>query len=262
MPFQYSEILAKILEFLIDRGIILSRGEITMRYLSIDIETTGLTPENCDILQFAAVIDDLKHPKPLDELPKFEAIILKRDGYQGHPYALSMHSNIFKKIDMAIKKNFEICPITGVRFLEICELPQALEVFLLSNGFEQSHGRIYVNVAGKNIGQFDLPFLNAKIKDWGSIKFLSRVIDPAILYFDIQKDISLPDMKSCLERAGLAEEVPHTALEDALIVVKLLRKKLLEEKCVAEEKNSQEEKLLECVQEDSRQKIKSRKNKR
>jgi len=237
-----------------------------MRYLSIDIETTGLSPENCDIIQFAAVLDDLKNPKPLAELPKFEAIILKRYGYQGHPFALSMHSNLFKKIDIAIKKNLEICPTTGVRFLQICELPQALELFLLSNGFDQNHGKMYVNVAGKNIGQFDLPFLNAKIKDWGSIKFLSRVIDPAILYFDIQKDISLPDMKTCLERAGLAEEVAHTALEDALVVVKLLRKKLLEEKCVAEENDMQKERLQECVREDLRPKLKKKskslKNKR
>ena len=237
-----------------------------MRYLSIDIETTGLNPENCDIVQFAAVLDDLKNPKPLVELPKFEAIIIKRDGYQGHPFALSMHSNLFRKIDTAIKKNLDVCPETGVRFLQICELPQALEVFLLSNGFDQKYGKMYVNVAGKNIGQFDLPFLNAKIKDWGSIKFLSRVIDPAILYFDIQNDISLPDMKTCLERADLAEEVAHTALEDALVVVKLLRKKLLEEKCAAEEKDTQKERLQECVREDispkSKPKSKSLKNKR
>lgn len=39
-----------------------------MRYCSIDIETTGLNPDTCDILQFAAVLDDLNDPKPLVDL--------------------------------------------------------------------------------------------------------------------------------------------------------------------------------------------------
>ena len=198
-----------------------------MKYLSIDIETTGLDASNCDILQFAAVIDDLKNPKPLESLPKFEAMFIKKNGYHGHPYALSMHSEMFKKIDFAIKKKLDVCPDTGVRFMEIEALPTALDVFLMQNGFEPRYDKQYVNVAGKNIGQFDLQFLNAKIKDWGRIKFLSRVIDPAILYFDLQKDIALPDMKTCLERAGLTEEVAHTAYEDALLVIKLIRTKLL-----------------------------------
>lgn len=230
-----------------------------MRYLSIDIETTGLNPDNCDILQFAAVIDDFKNPKPLADLPKFEAIILKKDGYQGHPYALSMHSNLFRKIDTAIKKKFEVCPETGVRFLAIEQLPQALEVFLLSNGYEQSSsGKFYINVAGKNFGQFDLPFLNAKVKNWGSIKFLNRVIDPAMLYFDLEKDISLPDMKTCIERAGFNEEVTHTALEDAILVIKLLRKKLLEGQCVVEEKKQQSARQQVCVREGTKQKSSSK----
>lgn len=212
-----------------------------MKYLSIDIETTGLNPKTSDIVQFAAVIDDLKNPKPLQDLPKFEAILLKSNGYQGEPYALSMHSKLFMKIDRALKKNLDTCPETNARFMFLEDLSNALECFLLSNDFqESSNGKIYVNVAGKNVGQFDLPFLKEKVTDWGKIKFLSRIIDPAILFFDISHDASLPDMKTCVERAGLSEEVAHTALEDALLVVKLIRKKLLpkEENVLRKEKNT------------------------
>jgi hypothetical protein len=208
-----------------------------MKFASIDIETTGLSQENCDILQFAVVLDDLKNPKPLEELPRFQAIFMQ-DTYKGNPFALSMHSEIFKKIDMAKKKNLEYCPNQDIHFMLIDHLPTALTAFFLKNGYNQNdkNGNIYINPAGKNLSSFDIPFLKSKIKDWGSIYFLNRSIDPAILYFDLENDHSLPDMKKCMERAGIAGEVAHTALEDALVVIKLLRHKLINKECVAEEK--------------------------
>jgi len=208
-----------------------------MKFASIDIETTGLSQENSDILQFAVVLDDLKNPKPLEELPRFQAIFMQ-DYYKGNPFALSMHSEIFKKIDMAKKKNLEYCPDQEIHFMPIDHLPTALTAFFLKNGYNQNdkNGNIYINPAGKNLSSFDIPFLKSKIKDWGSIYFLNRSIDPAILYFDLENDNSLPDMKKCMERAGIAGEVAHTALEDALVVIKLLRHKLINKECVAEEK--------------------------
>ena len=161
-----------------------------------------------------------------------------QDNYKGNPFALSMHSEIFKKIDMAKKKNMEYCPDQDIHFITIEHLPTALAAFFLKNGYNQNdkNGNIYINPAGKNLSSFDIPFLKSKIKDWGSIYFLNRSIDPAILYFDLENDNSLPDMKKCMERAGIAGEVAHTAIEDALVVVKLLRHKLINKECVAEEK--------------------------
>lgn len=208
-----------------------------MKFASIDIETTGIYQENSDILQFAVVLDDLKNPKPLEELPRFQSIFMQ-DNYKGNPFALSMHSEIFKKIDIAKKKNLEYCPDQDIHFMPIDHLPTALTAFFLKNGYNQNdkNGNIYINPAGKNLSSFDIPFLKSKIKDWGSIYFLNRSIDPAILYFDLENDNSLPDMKKCMERAGIAGEVAHTALEDALVVIKLLRHKLINKECVAEEK--------------------------
>ena len=81
--------------------------------------------------------------------------------------------------------------------------------------------------AGKNVAGFDMRFLNTKIKNWGQISFLSRTLDPAVLYLDYKNDKELPDLKTCMDRANIGGEVSHTALEDALVVVKLLRHKLL-----------------------------------
>ena len=78
-----------------------------MYYLSIDIETTGLNPQTCDIIEFAAILDDLSNPQPVDSLPYFHAYI-KQECFNGEPYALSMHSKTFEKIAYAQKNNIEI----------------------------------------------------------------------------------------------------------------------------------------------------------
>ena len=206
---------------------------------SIDIETTGLIPENSDILQFAVVLDNLADPKPIEQLPKFEAIFVKNH-YQGDPAALAMHPNIFKKIDLARKKKLEVCPETGTKFMDLDHLPTALDVFFQDHGLKinEKTNKIYVTPAGKNVASFDLPFLKAKISDWGPIYWLARTLDPAVLYLDISKDINLPDMKTCMERAGIGGEVAHTALEDALMVIKLIRHKLVNNVCAAVKKET------------------------
>jgi oligoribonuclease (3'-5' exoribonuclease) len=52
----------------------------------IDIETTGLNPDPCDIIEIGAVIDDWL--EPLELQPLFHCYI-KQQQYKGEPYALS-----------------------------------------------------------------------------------------------------------------------------------------------------------------------------
>jgi len=199
-----------------------------MRYCSIDIETTGLNPDTCDILQFAAVLDDLNDPKPLVDLPRFTTYFYKDEPICGEPYALGMHGQIFKKIAEAQRNGIEFDDRTGERYMKIESLPHALSVFLMKNDWPtDKRNRLKVTVAGKNVAGFDLRFLKTKIKDWEQIFFLSRTFDPAVLYLDYKKDTELPDLKTCMERANIAGEVAHTALEDALTVVKLIRYKMI-----------------------------------
>ena len=200
-----------------------------MKYCSIDIETTGLNPKKCDIVEFAAVLDDLSNPQPLDKLPRFQTYF-QQPTYTGEPYALGMHPVIFKKIADAWQKRLEENEF-GERFMNIADLPCAFKNFLTKNGVPEDpkYGRVKITVAGKNAAMFDLPFLKKKIKNWGDVTFLHRVMDPAILYYQ-PGDLVLPDSKLCMERAGLAGEVAHTALDDALMVVRLLRHKLIPSK--------------------------------
>lgn len=197
-----------------------------MIYCSIDIETTGLDKKKCDIVQFAAVLDDLSNPQPLEKLPTFNAYFTS-ENFSGEPYALSMHPAIFRKIADA-KKNKTDYDEDGSHFMDINGLPYAFRNFLTKNNIPENPktGSISLNIAGKNAAMFDLPFLKKKIKNWQNVWFKHRVLDPAILYYE-PGDKELPDSKKCMERAGISGEVAHTALEDALAVVKLIRNKML-----------------------------------
>lgn len=182
-----------------------------MQYCSIDIETTGLNPRTCDVIEVGAVIDDLKDPKPLEDLPTFHCYVLPFDDdiYTGEPYALSMHGEIFKRIATKVPK---------YDYLKPEEVGPAMLAWFQGNNIE---GRI--TPAGKNFASFDKQFLERLPNFVENISFNHRTIDPAMLYWRPEEDVKLPDQNTCLERAKISEEVSHTALEDALQVVKLLR---------------------------------------
>jgi len=187
-----------------------------MRYVSIDLETTGLDFEKCDIIEFGAVVDDLKNPLPLEELPRFHAYIIKNE-YRGEPFALSMHPKIFRRI--ATKEE-------GYQYIYSQKLGKVFKDFLLENRYEERNSKVSLNVAGKNFMGFDYQFLRIHTDMPKHVTMRQRILDPAILYYE-EGDEVLPSLSHCLERAGFEPNVAHTAVEDALDVVKLIRKKFL-----------------------------------
>ena len=46
-----------------------------MKYVSIDIETTGLDPETCQTIQIGAGIEDTNNPLPIEDLPRFKCLV-------------------------------------------------------------------------------------------------------------------------------------------------------------------------------------------
>jgi hypothetical protein len=64
-----------------------------------------------------------------------------------------------------------------------------------------------------------------KIPYWQQcIEINRRVLDPAQFYINWTKDIELPNLSTCKQRAGLDSNVSHNAIEDAWDVIMLLRK--------------------------------------
>ena len=68
-----------------------------MKYLSIDIETTGLDRENCQILSVAAIVEDTQTKLPLSEIPKFH-VAIKRPSINGDMYAINLNRDLIESI--------------------------------------------------------------------------------------------------------------------------------------------------------------------
>jgi hypothetical protein len=184
-----------------------------MKYISVDIETTGLNSELCEVLEIGAIFDDLSQPRKNDP-PKFHCYILPDylSTYCGEPYALAMHSEIFRRI---AKQE------PPYMYLKSSVVGEEFSAWLTSLGLT---GDKKITVAGKNFGSFDLQFLK-RLVDFPVHRFNHQFIDPGMLYFDPLIDKCVPNTQTCAKRAGIGSTVAHTALEDADMVISLIRAK-------------------------------------
>ncbi len=171
-----------------------------MKYISIDIETSGLDPEKHQILEFAAVLEDTENQAPLLQLPTFHRLIRWNDITVSN-YCRRMHYQLFEDID----KGAGICTTIDQLSGHFCS-------WLNSNKVPLDY-----NVAGANFGGFDGLFLK-KVPDFPP--WFYRVIEVGSMYFDSKSD-RLPGLDEIV-----SEVVTHRALEDALDVIKAIRAKL------------------------------------
>jgi DNA polymerase III epsilon subunit-like protein len=193
-----------------------------MKFVSIDIETTGLDAETCDVLEIGAIINT-DDETPLSELPQFRFVVIA-DSYAGQPYALAMHSKLFAEIE-ANKTNVQ-WPATQEDYKYI--YGRAYDFARTFTRWLELHeidpGKFVA--AGKNFANFDAKFL-LKLCDVGRVlKWQHRILDPSSMYAR-KDDEFLPGMGVCLKRAGIEtidfEGGAHAALYDAAEVVALIR---------------------------------------
>lgn len=197
-------------------------------YISLDLESTGLDPQSCQIIEIGAVLDDLSKSVPLEKLPSFHAYVLPYQGQwvpglgggsnllTGEPFALAMNHEIISRIAKQEEQ---------YTYLEYEELAEAFAKWvnsLVEDGYLTS---TKITVAGKNFAGFDKLFL-AQVPGWNDyVKIHHRSIDPAVLYWNPMTDQNLPSLEECLKRAGCEKSVSHTAVEDAKDVIRLIRAK-------------------------------------
>ena len=67
-----------------------------MKYISIDIETTGLDPSTCQILSVGAIIEDSNNIQSYEDLPKFH-VAIKHDQITGSPFAINMNRELIEE---------------------------------------------------------------------------------------------------------------------------------------------------------------------
>lgn len=192
-----------------------------MKYVSIDIETTGLDPDKCQVVEIAAVVDS-GLDTPIKELPAFRFICV-RDQYTGDPYALSMHARLFEQIATGRYPRQVIKP----NYVELWGNPNNFPMVFANWLRSQKISPVAFNVVGKNFANFDSRFLRRMV-DAGCINWNYRIMDVGSMYVR-PGDRWLPSTGECCERAGLypADEIDgsvHEALFDARTVVALVRK--------------------------------------
>lgn len=218
-----------------------------MKYLSIDIETSGLDSENNQILSIGAILEDTEKKLPLDMIPKFHVAIL-HEQITGSPFAINMNKDLIDSIShyMAAEDQDEkndLVHMTGMQFLRQDEVVQAFFEFLAENGMveydlnkhvQMKNGKLVpmltskmkpvsINVAGKNFGTFDKLFLERLPRWKQAIRIRQRIIDPSVIFVDWKSDDSMPSLDKCKQRAKIDGAVTHNALEDAWDVILLLR---------------------------------------
>lgn len=199
-----------------------------MKYVSIDIETTGTNPDKHQILSFAAIVEDTNNPKSFTDIPKFYRMFTN-EIKDVDVIALDINRELIR--DLArFKKDGNVGIYKEENFIELCLLRYHFIDFLKENNLLDSP----INIAGKNFTEFDLKFLkkagwrytqSASASSKYRFKYHRRIIDPAILYVNWNRDITLPNLSTCKERAGLPKKVSHNALFDAWDIIQLIRRK-------------------------------------
>jgi oligoribonuclease (3'-5' exoribonuclease) len=198
-----------------------------MKYISIDIETTGLDVNKCQIIEFGAIIEDSNNIMEFEELPKFHCHF-KYDFYNLSPNAMEINYNKILEVnklnlplnhhEIDISMNVDLCydgNDYGISWFKTH----------FSDWILKYYGENEIVFAGKNVSSFDLKFLENKGFFGSDLVKYRAVLDPTTVYVDWEKDKLPPSLNKCLERAKVKKKVTHNALEDAFDVIQVLRKK-------------------------------------
>ena len=187
-----------------------------MRYLSIDIETTGLDPSTAQVIQLAMVVESTETVRPVSQLPYFDMGLVAQ-GYSGDSYAMGLNERLLEVLRRC----------SGIHESRLYRgrafgVARDFNVWTKAVGFVNDHfGSTKVFVAGKNAAGFDLRFIRAAKPELAD-RFHHRVIDVGSVALGAGHPwtTGVPSMSDLLP-AGT--EVTHDALEDALDNIRVLR---------------------------------------
>lgn len=182
-----------------------------MRYLSLDIETTDIIPSKGQILQIGCVVADTNG----EIIDTFEVSIIPNKGrIKGNLFALNMNRDLIldlseKQLDYKAGINPSNKYAIGVE-----------NAIIMLGRFCSKHfpNDQKIPVAGKNVGTFDIPWLEHHRGSYELPVFSRRYLDVGPMFVE-HYDKELPNLQQCMERAGASGEVTHNALKDALDVV-------------------------------------------
>lgn len=229
-----------------------------MLYVSIDTETTGLKQESAIMLEAGLVVADTDKEFELTPTNHLR-IVFCRQTLVGDVYALLMHTHLLQEINDVLQNQFKepdnlsnlyvSCSVQlekedhteNVLYVNLADymleylnqddelvneayenIADIIEKFFADNNININEEKI--TVAGKNFAGFDVkflrefdPFVNLIVN-----KTRHRTIDVGNFYVEADDEV-MPNLKTCLERAGINKEVEHTSIGDAVDVVHLVQ---------------------------------------
>lgn len=165
-----------------------------MKYISLDLETTGLDPHKDRVIQIGAVIEDTENIMPLEALPTFE-MYLKHERVEESWFAINRNRELIAQAQEH-------------------GLPADRVWDLFHTWVDEAFPLGPAPAAGKNVGSFDMQFLPRRVK----YLFFHRYIDPGSVFIDWNSE-KPPSLTSLLGR-----NVKRTAVEDARDVIEVLRR--------------------------------------
>ena len=183
-----------------------------MKFMSVDLETTGLKAGIHSIIEFGAVYSDFGNTFE----PKSFYGWVYPEGMIWSQYCLNMHSKWIETVNRRVReKTLHQYPIIYLGFDALVEAFKDWFATLKIDG--------KITAAGKNFANFDLKFLEAQLFPQ---LFRHRILDPGVFYWR-KGDTVLCDFATCKERAiqegcVISPKVEHNALDDAMDIVKLI----------------------------------------
>lgn len=208
-----------------------------MRVFVFDTETTGLDPRKHSIVEIAAYSFDLMRPEEPTHL--FHRYVYP-ENMVWTAYCLNLHKDLLVQLigktipydhECTIFTDFD-CP----KAVPADKLFRELQTWHTRLGYLDRNNKVASMIgAGKNFATFDLPFIQ-NLPGYTNV-FKHRSLDPAMAYLEPQDEVP-PELKECKKRAvalgGVFDkmEVAHTAVEDVMDVVELLKIAYLKRKWV------------------------------
>jgi hypothetical protein len=188
-----------------------------MLIASCDIETTGLDPSYCQVLEVGLILwDTTDLETPVTELPSFHCYVL-HDQTVGEPYALAMNQRVLERI---AKRE------AGYVYLKPQLVGGEIKWFLKARApgtYKSPLDPAKLKPTGFNFDSFDRQFLALLPSFPEAVSFHHRSLSPATLFFNPFLDGEVPGSDEVFRRAGVTVADRHTALGDAQGVIEVLR---------------------------------------
>lgn len=196
-------------------------------YISLDIETTGTDRQKSEILEIGWVLDD--GINRVEELVKRNFIVQRKTISYGEVFALDMNARIFKALKDKHESVVDAEYIAGLLMEDIEDCSRlALEWDKEHGLFQETKQNKKIQFAGKNFSSFDGQFMDPFMRGLGVTEYFKmvqhRALDVGPMY--AEEFGYVPSLDEICARHLSGQKVNHKAVDDAMMVVNLIRNKM------------------------------------